>query len=182
MTLQQQCAPEFTLASIPQSPRPGQHGSFRDSLLWNHIDNPLAYQRSVSLCNVDVGLLDLFLRFIIRELLTHVLLHVSHSFALYFTTADNSVFTFVSVFSICSCGTSTIFCTSWLVVNVGGNLLRHHVCRETCVLCCLGDASLHLDFAICGVGVGPPTAFRRNGHSVPWVSLPRPTGVMTHPG
>ena len=29
---------------------------------------------------------------------------------------------------------------------------------------------------------GPPTAFRRNGPSVPWVSLPGPTGVMTHPG
>ena len=58
----------------------------------------------------------------------------------------------------------------------------YFVGRQTCVLCCLGDASLHLDFAICGVGVGPPTAFRRNGPSVPWVSLPGPTGVMTHPG
>ena len=56
---------------------------------------------------------------------------------------------------------------------------RFFVCRKTCVLCCLGDASLHLDFAICVVGVGPPTAFRRNGPSVPWVSLPGPTGVMT---
>ena len=53
----------------------------------------------------------------------------------------------------------------------------HFVCRKTCVLCCLGDASLHLDFAISGVGVGPPTAFRRNGPSVPWVSLPGPTGT-----
>ena len=38
------------------------------------------------------------------------------------------------------------------------------------------------DFALWGVGVGPPTAFRRSGPSVPWVSLPGPTGVMTHPG
>ena len=45
------------------------------------------------------------------------------------------------------------------------------VCLKTCALCCLGDASLHLNFAICGVGVGPPTAFRRNGPNVPWVSL-----------
>ena len=29
--------------------------------------------------------------------------------------------------------------------------------------------------------IGPPTASRRNGPSVPWVSLPGPTGVMTHP-
>ena len=124
---------------------------------------------------VDVGLLDHFLRFIIRELLTHVFLHVSRIVARQFTKADNTVFTFVSVFSICSCGTSTVFCTSWLVVNVvGSDLLRYHVCRKTCVLCCLGDASLHLD--LCGVGVGPPTAFRRNGPSVPWVSFPGPTG------
>ena len=59
---------------------------------------------------------------------------------------------------------------------------RENVCRKTCVLDCLGGASLHLDFAIRGVGVGPPTTFRRNGQSVPWVSLPGPTGVMTHPG
>ena len=46
------------------------------------------------------------------------------------------------------------------------------------MLGCLGDASLHLDFAVRGVGVGPPTAFRRNGASAPWVSLPGPTGVI----
>ena len=34
----------------------------------------------------------------------------------------------------------------------------------------------------CGALIGPPTAFRRNGPSVLWVSLPGPTGVMTHPG
>ena len=58
-----------------------------------------------------------------------------------------------------SCGTSTVFCTSWFVVNVvGGNRLRHHVCRKTCVLDCLGDASWHVDFPICDVGVVPLTA------------------------
>ena len=30
--------------------------------------------------------------------------------------------------------------------------------------------------------VGPPSASRRNGPSVPWVSLPGHTGVMIHPG
>ena len=30
--------------------------------------------------------------------------------------------------------------------------------------------------------IGPPTAFPLLGTGVPWVSLPGPTGVMTHPG
>ena len=98
--------------------------------------------RSALLCIVNVGLLDHFVRFFIRELLTHICLHValilcrvwgcrlnslsdrmdnfsvlqsqprvfslsvialskplSLNFARWFTTADNSVFTFVSVFS-----------------------------------------------------------------------------------
>ena len=38
------------------------------------------------------------------------------------------------------------------------------------------------NFALRGELIGPPTASRRNGPSVPWVSLPEPTGVMTHPG
>ena len=33
---------------------------------------------------------------------------------------------------------------------------KEGVCRGTGVLECLCDGSLHLDFAICGVGVGPP--------------------------
>ena len=37
--------------------------------------------------------------------------------------------------------------------------------------CCLADLL-----------IGPPTAFPLLGTSVPWVSLPGPTGVMTHPG
>ena len=48
------------------------------------------------------------------------------------------------------------------------------------MLGCLGDASLHLDFAIRGVGVTHGLPSYRP--SVPWVSLPGPTGVQLHPG
>ena len=49
--------------------------------------------------------------------------------------------------------------------------LSETVCRKTCVSDCLGDASLHLDITIRGVG----------GPSVPWVSMPGPTGVLPMP-
>ena len=51
------------------------------------------------------------------------------------------------------------------------------VCRKTCVLCCLGDASLHLDFALCGVGVRPT-------HGLPSERPQRTVGVLagTHWG
>ena len=52
------------------------HNSFRSPLLRNHLD-PLAYRRFVPLCIVNVGLLDHFLRFFIRELLTYIFLHVA---------------------------------------------------------------------------------------------------------
>ena len=61
----------------------------------------------------------------------------------------------------------------------GCHRLRYHVCLRTVVLECLDDASLHLDFTY--VGVGPPTASRCNGPSVPWVFLPGPTGVPPMP-
>ena len=54
-------------------------------------------------------------------------------------------------------------------------------CRKTRLLSRLSAPSLCLT-SPCGELIGPPTAFRRNGPSVPWVSLPGPTGVMTHPG
>ena len=63
---------------------------------------------------------------------------------------------------------------------VGGHLLRYHVCLRTGVLECLDDASLHMT-SHCVVGVGPPTASRCNGPSVPWVSLPGPTWVPPMP-
>ena len=119
------------------------HNSFRSPLLRNHLD-PLAYLPSVLLAIVNVSLLDHFIRFFIRELLTHIFLHValilckiwdsrlnslsermdnfflgktasslwvvalssplSFNFARCSTTADNSVFTFVSFFSgVLSC-------------------------------------------------------------------------------
>ena len=49
--------------------------------------------------------------------------------------------------------------------------LRYHVCRKTCLLSCLRDASQRVTSPF-GALFGPPTAFRRNGPSVPWVSLP----------
>ena len=57
--------------------------------------------------------------------------------------------------------------------------LRYHVCRKTCLLSCLSDASWRVTSPI-GALIGPPTAFPRTGPSVPWVSLPGPTGVITH--
>ena len=49
------------------------HDSFRSPLLRNHFDS----RRSALLCVVNVGLLDHFLRFSIREFLTHILYHVT---------------------------------------------------------------------------------------------------------
>ena len=72
----------------------------------------------------------------------------------------------------------------WSSTVVGGQRLRYHVCRKTCVLDCLGDASLHLDIAICGVGVGQRATHslpRCSGRGVPWVSLPGPAGVLPMP-
>ena len=54
------------------------------------------------------------------------------------------------------------------------------VCRETCPLSRLTAPSLCVTSPR-GALIGPPTAFRRHGSSVPWVSLPGPTGVVTHP-
>ena len=62
----------------------------------------------------------------------------------------------------------------------GRNLLRYHVCRKTCLLSRFSAPSLCVT-SPCGALIGPPTAFRRNGPHVPWVSLPGPTGVTTHP-
>ena len=59
--------------------------------------------------------------------------------------------------------------------------LHYHVCRKTCLLSCLSDACHGVSLRPFEALFGPPTAFRRNGPSVPWVSLPGPTGVMTHP-
>ena len=42
------------------------------------------------------------------------------------------------------------------------------------MLDCLGDASLHLDFASCGVVLGHSRLLRCPGSSVSWVSLPAP--------
>ena len=138
---------------------------------------------------------------------------LSFNFARWFTKVDNSVFTFVSVFSrshgrvpevmhsydsssaVMSSSSSMIVpfllvvvtgsgdsfsilsCAAWC----GRHLLRYHVCRKTCLLSRLSAPSLSVT-SPCGALIGPPTAFRRNGPSVPWVSLPRPTGLMTHPG
>ena len=63
----------------------------------------------------------------------------------------------------------------------GRLLLRYHVCRRTCLLSRHSAPSLCVT-SPCGALIGPPTAFRRNGPSVQWVSLSGPTGVMTHPG
>ena len=70
------------------------------------------------------------------------------------------------------------------VVEVHQHLSRepnalNFVCRKTCLLSRLSAPSL--SFAL-WASIGPPTAFRRNGPSVSWVSLLGPTGVMTHPG
>ena len=228
-----------------------------------------SYRRSALLCVVNVGLLDHFLHFFIREFLTRIFHHVtlilckiwggrlnslsdgmdnfcfaistarlslsvialstslSLNFAKWFNTADNSVFTFVSLFSRvlscvldCSCVQLLNRCTlirhllgRWrrlhdlllryldnlLLQLVGGHalgrllqhlvvrclvwssLLRYHVCRKTCLLSCLSDASWRVTSPI-GALIGPPTAFPRTGPSVPWVSLPGPTGVITRPG
>ena len=40
------------------------------------------------------------------------------------------------------------------------------------MLDCLGDASLHHDFASCGVVLGHSRLLRCPGPNVPWVSLP----------
>ena len=55
------------------------------------------------------------------------------------------------------------------------------LCRKTCLLSRFSAPSLCVT-SPCGALIGPPTAFRRHGPSVPWVSLPGPTGVMTHSG
>ena len=55
----------------------GQHNSFRNSLLRNHLDILLGLSTSVSLRIVNVVLLDHVLHFLIRELLTHTFLHVA---------------------------------------------------------------------------------------------------------
>ena len=62
-----------------------------------------------------------------------------------------------------------------------GLLIVRSVCRRTCLWSRLSAPSMCVT-SPCGALIGPPTAFRRNGTSVPWVSLPGPTGVMTHPG
>ena len=54
-------------------------------------------------------------------------------------------------------------------------------CRNTSRLWSSRGAAL-LAATHFGRVVGPPTASRRNGPVVPWVSLPGPTGVITHPG
>ena len=141
---------------------------------------------------------------------------LSFNFARWFTTADNSVFTFVSVFSrvlscvlqLCSTARSlhsdpslagslasssrsapavprqysapagalgrllqhlVVCCLVW------SSLLRYQVCRKTCLLSCLSDASWRVTSPF-GALIGPLTPFPRTGPSVPWVSLPGPTG------
>ena len=70
-------ASEFALAVHPQSSRPGQHNSVRNSLCETTLTLCWVCQRSVSLRIVNVVLFDLVLRFFIRELLTHTFLHVA---------------------------------------------------------------------------------------------------------
>ena len=58
------------------------------------------------------------------------------------------------------------------------------VCRKTCLLCCLSDVSQRVTSPF-GSLIGPPTAFRRNGPSVPWCPCRDPLGddssrVMNH--
>ena len=63
----------------------------------------------------------------------------------------------------------------------GGHLLRYHVCLGTCVLECLSDASLPLDFTFVSLVSGHPRPPVVKAPSVPWVSLPGPTGVPPMP-
>ena len=46
----------------------------------------------------------------------------------------------------------------------------HPVCRKTCLLSRFSAPSLCVT-SPCGALIGPPTAFRRNGPSVPWVGV-----------
>ena len=165
---------------------------------------------------------------------------LSFNFARWFTVADNSMFTFVSVFSrvlscalgcscvqlldrcaqirhlfsrsrhwkslsssrcpcsFCTCGTSTVFCSSWLVgLSLGEsfNILSCAawsgldrflvVARRTCCWWPPRCSPTMLDGRplVCGLHVvrsGHPRP-SPSGTSVPWVSLPGPTGVQSHP-
>ena len=134
---------------------------------------------------VNVNLLDHFLSFIIRELLIYVFLHVALDMCTRLqlcSTAQSSS----SDSSLAGSSSRSVPAVPRQSSEPAGrssppgcHRLRYHVCLRTVVLECLDDASLHLDFTY--VGVGPPTASRCNGPSVPWVFLPGPTGVPPMP-
>ena len=124
--------------------------AFLHALLWH--DAQLG--RFLSLCIVNVGLLDHFLSIFICELLTHTFLHEALNLCtrLQLHSAARTLRSCWVTGIVCSnfsCGTSTVFSACWLSSpEVGGNQLRHHVCRKTCVLDCLEYASWHVRFAL----------------------------------
>ena len=100
------------------------------------------------------GLLDHFLSIFIRELLTHTFLHETLKLCtrLQLHSAARTLRSCWVTGIVCwnfSCGTSTVFSAHWWSSpEVGGHLLRYHVCRKTCVLECLEYASWHVHFAL----------------------------------
>ena len=58
-----------------------------------------------------------------------------------------------------------------------GNLLRYHVLSDDLCFVLSGACVIETVFRPLGVGVGHPRPHRLPGPSVPWVSLPGPTGV-----
>ena len=91
------------------------------------------------------------------------------------SSSGSMIVTFLLVVVTCSGDSfSTLSCAAWC----GRHLLRYHVCRKTCLLSRLSAPSLCVTSSPFGALIGPPTAFRRSGPSVLWVSLPGPTGVM----
>ena len=69
----------------------------------------------------------------------------------------------------------------WSTINILQKLMCDCVCRNISRLWFSCGAALSAASPF-GRVVGPPTASRRYGPSVPWVSLPGRTGVMTHAG
>ena len=168
-------SPAFALAVHPQPSRAGQHSSFRNS-------------RSEFHCLVNVSLLDHFLRFIISGLLIHVFLHVALNLCtrLQLCSTAQSSRSDLSLAGSSSGSVPAVPRQSSEPAGrsshpVGGHLLRYHVCLRTGVLECFDDASLHLDFTFVSLVSGHPRPPRCNGLSVPWVSLPGPTGVPPMP-
>ena len=112
---------------------------------------------------------------------THSFFQVMYSFSYdsssaVMSSSSSMIVTFLLVV-ITSTGDS--FSTLPCAACCGRHLPRHHVCRTTFLLSRFSAPSL-CTTSPDGAFVGPPTTFRRIGPSVPWVSLPGPTGVKNH--